>query len=148
MSYITGPLVENLQWDRARTHVNAGTTNQVGVQQDMAKFEGIVAVIAFGTLTSSAVTSVEWQGRDSTTASWRDLKGTNTAVADDDDNQFVVTELHRPLQRYVRVQINRGTANAVIDYGFYIRYGKSASSYGQNNASGAAVHYSPEYGTA
>jgi predicted ribosome-associated RNA-binding protein Tma20 len=103
----------------------AGTTDQESAVLDMQGFESVAFLVAFGEITASAVTSVKvQQGAASDGSDMADLAGTGVTVADDDDDQCVLVEVHRPQERYVRVVVDRGTQNAVIDgaFGFHARY--------------------------
>lgn len=96
--------------------VAAGITDVNSDVVDMAGFEGIRFILALGALVSGAVTSVKiQQGTDLTVTDAADLEGSSVAIADTDDNKIVVTQVYRPRERFVRMAIDRGTANATID---------------------------------
>jgi hypothetical protein len=81
---------------------------------------------------------------------WSDLEGTAVAVADDDDNQIVGLDIYKPLKRYVRCVVDRGTQNAVVDGVIAIQYGARALPTTQDATTVGAVelHVSPDEGTA
>ena len=102
---------------RVSNAVAAGTTDINSSSVDMANFEGVVFDVFFGTLTSTAVTSIKLQqsSDDGVSDAFSDLEASSVTVADDDDNQQAVAEVWRPQKRYVRCVVDRGTANAVVD---------------------------------
>ena len=99
---------------RVSNAVAAGTTTVNSSSVDMKGFDAVAFVVAFGAITSTAVTSCKLQGStdDST---FVDLESTGVTVADTDDNKIFVLEQDRPRYRYLRCTVVRGTANAVID---------------------------------
>lgn len=99
---------------RVMNAVAAGQTLQSSSSVDMTGFGAVTFIASFGAITATAVTSVHLE-TSSDDSSFNDLTGTNITVADDDDNQVAIIELDRPLERYIRCVISRGTANAVID---------------------------------
>lgn len=112
----------NQKVTRVMNAVAAGTTDQNSSSVDMTGFEGVVFYALFGTITASAVTSTKLQ-QSSDNSTFADLAGTAIVVNDDDDNQIVVYDLSRPTDRYVRLVIDRGTQNAVIDGVVAVQYG-------------------------
>lgn len=108
-----------LPLDTTTTYVGtAGTTDLTTEGVDTLGFESVRLKVAFGTITSGAVTSIKAQQSedDGATDAYSDLAGTAQTVADDDDNQVFMIDIHRPLKRYVCLVIDRGTQNAVVDY--------------------------------
>lgn len=107
-------LVKEAKFTRVSNAVAAGTSTVNSSSVDMAGYDAVAFVVEFGTITSTAVTSVKIQGSadDST---FVDLADTSITVADDDDNQIFVPEVIRVAYRYIRCAVVRGTANAVID---------------------------------
>ena len=108
----------------------AGTTDLFGPAMDMQGYEAIDCELRLGAITAGATLNVGWQ--------WSDTGGTNSteweavptpgggtavmAVPDDFDDGYVTIELTRPIHRYYRVSIDRGTANSVIALGTYHRW--------------------------
>lgn len=96
--------------------VAAGTTDVNSDIVDMQGFEAVRFIIGFGAITSSAVTSIKVQQNTANSGTgMADLTGTSITVADDDDNRIAIVEV-KPLERYVRLALDRGTANAVVDF--------------------------------
>lgn len=110
-------LLKNSSLIRCLNAVAAGQTEQTGTGVDMSDAEVVTFYAAFGAITGGAVTSIKaQQSSDNGVADgWSDLEGSSVAVADTDDNKVVPLEIVRPLKRYVRLVISRGTQNAVID---------------------------------
>lgn len=137
---------------RVMNAVAAGTTDQNSASLDMANFEGVRLTALFGTITVNAVTSIKAQQSDDdgVADAFSDLAGSAIAVAADDDNQAAVLDIWRPQKRYVRLVIDRGTANAVIDGVLAEQYGARKLPTTDDAATVVAreVHASPDEGTA
>jgi hypothetical protein len=144
-------LFKSAKVTRVMNAVAAGTTDQEGSVLDMQGFESVAFLVAFGEITASAVTSVKvQQGTASDGSDMADLAGTGVTVADDDDDQCVLVEVHRPQERYVRVVVDRGTQNAVIDGAFGFQYGARTMPVTHSSTTVVAheVHVSPAEGDA
>lgn len=102
---------------RALNATAAGSTAVNGTVIDMLGYNGIAFAVLFGTLTATQVTKIKvQQGTASDGSDMADLAGSaSPALADADSNKMLITEVYRPRERYVRVVVSRGTANAVID---------------------------------
>lgn len=137
---------------RIMNAVAAGQTDQTSSAVDMANFEGARFTALFGTITSGAVTSVKVQqsSDDGASDTYADLEGTSISVADDDDNQAVVIDVWRPRERYLKVVIDRGTQNAVIDGVVAEQYGARVLPTTDDTTTvvGREIHTSPAEGTA
>lgn len=137
---------------RVMNAVAAGTTDQTSSAIDTANFEGVKIYTAFGTITSGAVTSVKIQqsSDDGSADAYADLAGTSVTVADDDDNQVVVHDIFRPRERYLKVVVDRGTQNAVIDGIVAVLYGarENPTTDDTSTVVGRETHVSPAEGTA
>ncbi len=105
--------------------VVAGTSDQNGTSIDMQgsgyQFESVCFYVGFGVITGSAVTSVKAQ-TSSDNSNWNDILGSDITVADSDDTSIVVLDIVKPLERYIRCVVLRGTQNAVIDFGLALQY--------------------------
>lgn len=97
--------------------VAAGTTDVQSDIVDTAGFDAVRFIIGFGTITSGAVTSVKVQQNTANSLTgMADLTGSAITVADTDDNKMAISEIIRPLERYLCLLTDRGTQNAVIDF--------------------------------
>ena len=145
-------LVANSKIVRHSNAVAAGTsTITPSAAIDMAGFESVTFLVAFGTITASAVTSIEvhCSSDDGVGDSYTAMLGTNVAVADTDDNLVAVVDVVRPAERYVKCIVNRGTANAVVDGIIAIQTGaKSLPVTADATTVGNEVHQAPAEGTA
>ena len=129
---------------------SANTTDLTSEAVDTAGFEGARFICGFGAITSTAVTSTKVQQCDTSGGSYADLEGTAITVADDDDNQVTITEIHRPRERYLKHVVDRGTANAVVDFLVVELYGCKSQPVADDSATVVSreVHISPAEGTA
>lgn len=144
-------LNKNTKLTRVSNAVAAGTSDVNSAVIDMQNFEGCLFVVAFGAITAGAVTSIKLQqGAQSDLSDAADLASTSVTVADDDDNQIFYLDIYRPRERYVRLVVDRGTQNAVIDGIFAQQYGpkKSPTTHDSTTVGGGEIHASPAEGTA
>ena len=141
---------DRIKPDASGFTVAAGTTDVNSDIIDTAGWEGVRFIIGFGAITAGAVTSVKaQQGAASNMSDAADLAGSAITVADSDDNKVAIIEIYRPIKRYVRSVIDRGTQNAVVDFELveYIDSRKQPITEGGNVIS-AEVNVSPAEGTA
>jgi streptomycin 6-kinase len=92
--------------------------------------------VLLGALTSTNECTVKLQESDDNSTFTDVTDGTAPVTVDDDDNQVLILEYLRAKKRYVRVHIDRDTANAVVD-------GILAEIHGLRNSpptNGATVH--------
>jgi hypothetical protein len=130
--------------------VAAGTSDLTSDVIDTAGYEGVRILLGFGVITTGALTSAKVAQCDTSGGSYADLEGTKVTVADDDDSQVVVIDIHRPRERYLEVLIDRGTQNAVVDFCIVEYYGSSTIPAANSDATVVAteLHVSPAEGTA
>lgn len=143
-------LLNNIKIVKALDYVD-GTADRAGATLDMAGFDGVLMIVKFSAITTGAVTSIKaQQDTDSGMGTAADLLGTGITVADDDDNQIFVIDLYRPLERYVRVYVDKDTSNSVAEEAIYIQYQahERALSGNVTNLVTAEAHLSPAEGTA
>ena len=144
-------LLRTTKVTRVLNAVAAGTTDQNGSTIDMQGWDGVVFLVAFGTITAGAVTSIKaQQGAASDLSDAADLEGTGVPVADTDDNKVAALDIVRPRERYVRVVVDRGTQNAVIDGAIAIQYRgrKAPTTHDTSTVVTPETHASPAEGTA
>lgn len=117
-------LLKDIKVTRVLNAVAAGTSNQNGATLDMSGWDGVLFIAAVGTLTSTQVTGLKaQQGNASNMSDAADLAGSAVGpFADADGNKALALDIYRPLERYVRCVVTRGTANAVIDGVIAIQY--------------------------
>lgn len=107
-------LARNVAVDRVSNAVAAGTSDVNCTSVDMEGFETATFVVSFGTITATAVTSIQID-HSSDNTNWNAVAGSKVTVPDTASNKVAITETVRPTLRYVRCTVDRGTANAVID---------------------------------
>jgi hypothetical protein len=119
---------------------------------DMANFEGCLFMVPFGAITASAVTSIEvhTSSDDGVGDAYTALAGSSVTVADDDDNQIAWVDVYKPRERYLKLIVDRGTQNAVVDGIIAIQYEprNKPTTHDSTTVLGGEVHVSPAEGTA
>lgn len=142
---------KELKFTQVKTAVAAGTSDINSDTIDMQNWDGVLFITSFGTITSGAVTSVKvQQDTDSGAGTMADLLGSGQAVADSDSDQCVVHDLYKPLERYVRIVVDRATQNAVLNSIVAIQYRGSKTPATNDSATVVALKslISPAEGTA
>lgn len=116
-------LSKNVEIVRVQNAAGADTTDLDGTVVDMQGYDGVMFVYGVGTLTGTQVTKLVAKQDDSATGDFSSLTGTDSgALADTDGNKLLVLDVYRPTKRYVRPTLDRGTANAVVDFGIVVKY--------------------------
>lgn len=103
---------------RVSNAVAAGTTDVVCTAVNTEGYDGCRFVALFGTLTATQVTSmrVQQSGDDGSADAYTDLENSATnALGDDDDNDMLIVDILRPQEKWLKLTIDRATANAVVD---------------------------------
>ena len=127
----------------------AGQTAINGTTLDMSGYEGVLIIVRMGAITATAVTSINAaQGAASDLSDAADLAGTKVTIADDDDEEVFYIDLFKPRERYVRVEVARATANAVVASAEYLQYGAATAVTTQPTGVTGESHVSPAEGTA
>ncbi len=117
---------KNIKVTRVVDAVVAGTSDQNGTSIDHQGFDGgVTFIVGFGVITGSAVTSVKAQ-TSSDNSNWNNVKDSDQTIADSDDTGVVILDVAKPLERYMRVVVLRGTQNAVIDFGMAFQHSAKA----------------------
>jgi hypothetical protein len=127
----------------------AGTTDIEGTVIDTQGFQGVAFLVRMGAMTTGAVTSIKaQQGAASDGSDAADLAGTAQAVAVADAGEVFIVDILRPTERYVRLYVDRDTANAVVASAEAILYGPSDAPVTQPTGVNAEAFVSPAEGTA
>ncbi len=129
----------------------SGSADRTGAILDMSGYEGVLTIVKFAVIATGAVTKIKMQ-QDTAVAmgAAADLAGTGIDVADDDDNQVFAIDLYKPLERYVRLYVDKDATNATAESAVYIQY-KNRKGAIDNNVTDAVTtetHVSPAEGTA
>ena len=141
--------VKNLH---SKNAVAAGATDITDATViDMANYEGVRFIFAFGAITSGAATSVGAAALDtsSPTPGTDDLEGSKITVADTADDTIFILDINRPRQRYVRPFVKRATQNAVVNSIIAELYGPRVKPVTKDTTvTSQELHVSPANGTA
>lgn len=123
----------------------AGTTEIDGATIDTQGFEGVLFIAKFGTAASNNTLQAQ-QDSASGMGTVADVLGTSVAVGTSDE--VVWLDFNKPLERYVRVQGERGTSST-LDWGVAILYGAKRQPVDNATAGTIAgeLHASPIEGT-
>lgn len=127
----------------------AGTTDINGTILDMQGFEGALIKVVMGAITAGAATSIKaQQGAASDLSDAADLENTGQVIADSDDNKTFYIDLFRPMERYVRLVVDRATQNAVVASATYLQYGARKAPTAHATGVTGETHISPDEGAA
>jgi hypothetical protein len=109
--------IDMFEFSRVMNAVAAGQTAQTSSKVDARDADGVCFLVAFGTITAGAVTSIKIQQSDDdgSTDGYSDLAGSSVSVPDTASNKIVPYVVKRPLKGDLKLVISRGTQNAVID---------------------------------
>lgn len=144
-------LIEGIKITQAITPTAgvAGTADINGATLDMAGFDGVLMRITMGAITATAVTSIKaQQGAASNLSDAADLEGTAQAIADTDDEKIFYIDIQRPAEQYVRIVVDRGTANAVVTSAEYFQYEARDKVTTQGSNVSGETFVTPDEGTA
>jgi hypothetical protein len=129
------------------TNGAAGTTDINGTTADCQNAKGVGMFVQMGAITGTAITSIKAQGSNDG-SSWSDLEGTAQTIADTDDDKLFYIDIYRPKNRYNRVVVDRGTANAVVAAAWYEFYELREKNPTHGTGVLGELHVSPAAGTA
>jgi len=101
----------------------AGQSTITSDELDMAGYEGVLILVHMGTIDGSAVTTT-YIRQDTATGmgSAATLTGSTHTIADSGDDSIYLTDLYRPLERFIDVQVTRTTQDSVIQSIVAIQY--------------------------
>lgn len=119
--------VQHLTCDGTNYPLAAGTSDVNSGSVDMANFGGVAFLVAFGDNadTGTFAGKLQQSDDDGSADDWSDVAGSAisfTAGATDTDNKMIAWDVRAPLKRYLRVAIDRGTANTVIQSLIALKY--------------------------
>lgn len=98
--------------------LSAGTSDVNSGIVDTRGYQGIAFMVLLGAIATSGSVSIKLQHGDSPTLSdAQDIAGSAIGpTSDTDDNKVIITEVYRPVKRYLRVVTTRGDGgNSSID---------------------------------
>ena len=128
---------------QAAATTSAGTSEIDGAGIDMLGYEEVLFIAKFGTAATGNQLQAQQSQDDS---SYADLEGTLTTVGSSDEIVFL--NLVKPAERYVRIQVERGTSTT-LDWAVAILGGAHKLPV-DNTVSGTIageIHISPAEGT-
>lgn len=127
----------------------AGTSDINSSIIDMFGYNAVLLLARFGAITTAAVTSIKAQhGDDSGLSDAADIEGTAQTVAVADAGEIFAIDIVKPTKRYVRLVVDRGTANAVVASAEAILYAPQSAPASQPAGTNIEAFTSPASGTA
>jgi hypothetical protein len=116
-------LTDHIKVTHVLNAVAAGTTDQTSSEIDMVGFDGVMFIADIGTLSAGQVTKLQAQGSNTSGSEAAFTTDAVTpAMADADSNKLLIVDIFRPVTRYLKAVVKRGTANAVINCVIAIQY--------------------------
>ena len=146
-------LQQKVKATRVSNAVAVGTTAVNTTVVDMQGYDGVVFVVACGTITDGTPVIKVQQGQASNLSDAADLINTGVTLAATDDNKLAIVDVYRPVERYVRCVVDRTigspSTGCVVDSVVAIQYGaiKEPTTHDSTVAL-AESHVSPIEGTA
>jgi len=120
-------LSNGVKVSRVSAGAGAATTDVNSSILDMSGYEGVVFIASLGDVTTTCALALKCEQDDLNAAGgMSELTGSASYTADADeaaDDKIIKLDVFRPLKRYVRAVLERGTANAVVDGIIAIQYG-------------------------
>lgn len=113
-------LSNHVKIEQAAATTGAGTSEIDGATIDTAGYEGVLFIAKFGTAAADNTIQAQ-QGAASNLSDAADLAGTLVSLGGSSD-EIVWLDLYRPQERYVRIQVERGTSTT-LDWAVAIKYG-------------------------
>ena len=110
---------------------------------DMAGFDGVVFVDQMTTANASNFANVATSSDDS---SFNDLLGSKVTPGDSGDSWAI--EIHKPLERYLRCEVDRGGANTAVGAIYAFQYTGRKVAVTQGTTIDSEIHAGPAEGTA
>ena len=101
--------------------VSSGSSDSNGTAIDMRGYFAVTFMVQMGSISSSAVTSLKLQQSNATGSGWVDVPDAEVDIEADDDNGIFLIEFEAPTARYVRLVLDRSTANAAVSASLAIR---------------------------
>jgi hypothetical protein len=116
----------NLSKDVKVTLVQApladGQTDPDSSSVDMQGFEGVLFIGIVGTVTGSGTASLK-ASQSSDNSTFNDLSGVVATGSAGGSDKFLVLDVYKPLDRYVRTTLTRAVANSIYGGTIAIQYG-------------------------
>jgi hypothetical protein len=140
--------VTHLTSDGTNYPLAAATTDVESGYVDMAGYEGCMFILVLGDDATTGTLAATIEGCTTYNGTYAALTGATYTATDDSnstDNKMIVLDVYQPIKQFLHVDINRGTANMVVQSLVAIQYNGTsfpitqAVTAGQFDAAGAVV---------
>jgi len=115
-------LSKNVKITMVQAPLADGQTDPDSAAVDMQGFEGVMFVGIVGTVTGSGTASLK-AAQSSDNSNFSDLSGVVATGAAGGSDKFLVLDVYKPLERYVRTTLTRAVANSIYGGTIAIQYG-------------------------
>ena len=115
-------LSKNVKVTLVQAPLADGQTDPDSSSVDMQGFEGVLFIGIVGTVTGSGTASLK-ASQSSDNSSFNDLSGVVATGAAGGSDKFILLDVYRPLDRYVRTTLTRAVANSIYGGTIAIQYG-------------------------
>lgn len=122
---MNGPLIQSQKLTTVQAAVAAGSTDVATGEVDMAGFEGVQFLAQVVPASSVSTVSMYAQSAASTTSTFIAIDGSSAvwAAGPVSRTNTLITDVYKPVDRYVRAYVTRGTSNTALGGVSAIRYG-------------------------
>ena len=136
-------LLKNVKITKVKALSTSAGTAVDSDSVDMAGFDGVIFVGRIATSDAANFANVAQSTDDS---SFADLLGTKVVPGDDADSFCI--DVYKPLERYLRCEVDRGGANTIVGDIYAIQYGAHKAPTTQGATIDSELHITPAEGTA
>lgn len=106
--------VSDCRWALVSAGAAAGQTAVNSSSIDMTGYYGACFIVTLGAVDATGTGTVVIAGSDND-SDFTDLTGSSVAYTATDDDKVIIIEVVNPLNRYLRCEIARSTADSTID---------------------------------
>lgn len=124
-----GSLLRECEFVPVENSVAAGQATTVGEIVDTQGYGAACFVYKLGAVTDGAAVTLKiYQGTDATVSDVAEMSGASAAIAtaSSDSDQYLIVDVIKPRERYLRPTIVTATQDVEIDSAFCILYNPSA----------------------
>lgn len=115
-------LGSNVYFTTAATYAS-GTASVNGAEIDMLGYDGVMAILTIAAAGAGQVGDLHFETATVTGFSGgTDLLGTAIVTDGDSDDEIIVVDIYKPLERFLRAVITKDGANAVGASMIYMQY--------------------------
>jgi hypothetical protein len=147
--------IKNVEFQVCQSYLAAGSTVHNCEAVDMAGFEGVCFIAQFGTVTTANETNLHIeQGTSSSLSTASDVGDLLNSAAyflstQGSSSVYLVSEVYRPTDRWVRPVVDRSGANIVINTVLALKYRPGDAAVAEStDINDFAIVYSPSTGSA